>query len=61
MTLEEIHARLSAALGPLGIEVGPEVLAVWLDLRAHGQEPLTPAAVIRLARVADEMLADVRS
>jgi len=58
VTLEEIHNRLSAALAPLGIEVGPEVLSVWLDLRAHGQDPLTPAALIRLARVADELLAD---
>lgn len=58
MTLEDAHARLASALAPLGIEVGPEVLAVWVDLRAHGQDPMTPAALIRLARVADELLAD---
>ncbi len=58
MTLEEIHARLAAALEPLGIEVGPEVLALWLDRRTRGREALPAAAVIRLARIADELLVD---
>lgn len=59
MTLEETHGALAAALDPLGIEVGPEVLAIWLDRRARGREALPAAAVIRLARVADELLADL--
>ena len=58
MTLEEAHQALGAALEPLGIDVGAEVLALWQDRRSHGREPLPTAVLIRHARVADELLSD---
>jgi hypothetical protein len=56
--LAQAHAALQAALEPLGVEVGPEVLALWIDREAHGREPLPTDALKRLADVAQRLLAD---
>jgi len=55
MTLTQAHAQLRGALEPLGIEVGPEVLAQWKDAVQHGREPLPADALRRLAFVAKEL------
>ena len=47
MTLAEAFAALRAGLTPLGIEIGPDVLALWLDRDVHGREPL-PADALRV-------------
>lgn len=52
MTLRETHAVVAAVLEPLGIEVGTEVLAVWVDRELHGQEALPAEALRRLAETA---------
>lgn len=59
--LESAHQRLAAALEPLGIDVGPEVLDVWLDRERYGREPLPASALRRLAGVARGLLQDVET
>jgi len=55
MTLTQAHAQLRTALEPLGIEIGPEVLAQWKDRAQHGTAPLPADALRRLAFVAKEL------
>ncbi|HXR74018.1 hypothetical protein [Actinocrinis sp.] len=55
MSLAQAHGELRAALEPLGIEVGPEILAQWKDLAQHGGQPLPADALRRLAVVAKEL------
>lgn len=55
MTLREDHALLAAALEPLGIEVGAEVLAAWTDRARHGADPLPAQALRRVAAVAAQL------
>lgn len=58
MSLLESFEQMRAALAPLGVEVGPEVLAVWLDRQRHGRDPLPERAVRDLADWAAKQLAD---
>ena len=58
MTLVESFEQMRAALAPLGVEVGAEVLAVWLDRQRHGREPLPEHALRELADWAAKQLAD---
>jgi hypothetical protein len=48
--LRRAHAGLAAALRPLAIEIGRDVLDVWLDRHHHGVEPLPASALEALAR-----------
>jgi len=57
--LKEAHAELQAALAPLGIELGGEVLLVWVDRSRHSQqEPLPRTALRALAEWAAKQLAE---
>lgn len=58
MRLAQAHDAVRGALEPLGIEVGPEVLALWLDRQAHGTAALPAQALRRLAGVVGELLAE---
>lgn len=58
MSLVESFEQMRAALAPLGVEVGPEVLAIWLDRQRDGREPLPERAVRELAAWAEKQLAD---
>jgi len=57
-TLGEAFVKLQAALDPLAIEVGDEVLDVWRDRVEHGSEPIPAGALRRLAEVVDQLLLD---
>lgn len=61
MTLAEQHAALRAALAPLGIDVGAEVLELWADREKHGQEPVTYGALKELAAVAGRLMREKRA
>lgn len=52
------YDELTAALRPLGVEVGPELLALWLDRQRDGRDPLPLAAVRGLAGWATRRLAE---
>jgi hypothetical protein len=41
--LRELWMRVRRVLGPFGIPVGPEVLALWRDQVRHGHGPLIAA------------------
>ena len=56
--LKQAHDELKSALEPLGVELGGEVLFVWVDRDRHGHEPLPPAALRALANWATKHLAD---
>ena len=49
---------LQAALEPLGIEIGREVLAIWADRARSGGEPIPAGALGNLADVIDQLLLD---
>ena len=53
--LAETHAALRQALEPLGIDVGPEVLAVWFDRERAGTDPLPAKALRRVAQVTEQL------
>lgn len=55
--LVEAHAALRAALEPLRIEVGAEVLAMWQDSQHHGRDPLPAGALRQLALVTEKLAA----
>ncbi len=57
MSLPAAYQRLRAALAPLGVEIGPDVLAIWLDRVRHGGEPLPEAALRDLATWAASLTA----
>lgn len=57
VNLVQAHAELRAALEPLGVEVGPEILAQWKDQARHGGQPLSADVLHRLAFVAKELAA----
>lgn len=57
MSLVESFEQMRAALAPLGVEIGPEVLAIWLDRQRHGRDPLPERAVRDLADWAAKQLA----
>lgn len=57
MTLRQAQAELKAALGPLGIEIGDEVLALWEDRAGRGAEVMPSQALERLGVWAIRMLA----
>lgn len=50
MNLAEVFNRLRTGLAPLGIELGTDVLGIWLDRERHGGEPLPDAAIQALAQ-----------
>lgn len=56
--LSDAHTNLAAALGPLGIEIGPEVLSIWLDRRKAGRDPLPAGALRALEELARQLLAE---
>ena len=58
MSLVESFEQMRAALEPLGIEIGAEVLAVWLDRQQHGREPLPKSALRDLIEWAEKVLAE---
>lgn len=60
LTLERAHTALRYALAPLGIDIGPEVLALWLDRRRAGRAPLPPDALRDLSTLAEQLLAEQR-
>lgn len=49
MILCAAYDRLHAALAPLGIQIDPDVLDIWIERERHGQEPLPDAALRDLA------------
>lgn len=53
--LAETHAAFRGALEPLGIECGPEVLALWRDRQQCGNEPLPADALRRLGEIAERL------
>lgn len=55
LSLAQVHADLKAALRPLGIEIGPEVLALWRDQQTHGGDPLPREVLLRLATLIDRL------
>jgi hypothetical protein len=56
--LSEAHTALRRVLGPLRIEVGAEVLAMWEDRERHGHDPLPAEALRRVAEVAARLAAE---
>jgi hypothetical protein len=61
VSLRGAHEALTRALEPLGIEVGLEVLDVWQDRLAHGQDPLPAVALERLVATAQQLVFERRS
>lgn len=58
MSLSDSHKQLQAALEPLGIEIGRDVLHVWRDRENAGQEPLPEPALRDLAEWVEKQLAE---
>lgn len=58
LTLERTHTALRYALSPLGIDIGPEVLALWLDRRHAGRAPIPEDALRDLSTLAEQLLAE---
>lgn len=58
VTLGAAFVALQAALDPLGIEIGREVLDIWRDRESHGQEPIPADTLKALAAVVDQLLLD---
>jgi len=58
VNLADVHKQLQAALEPLGVEVGRDVLHVWRDRERAGREPLPAAALRDLVQWAEKQLAD---
>lgn len=57
MNLAETFITLQDALEPLGIRIGPEVLAGWQFHAGNGHQPLPPGALRHLVDVIDQVLA----
>lgn len=57
MTLNEMHAQLKAVLEPVGIEIGTEVLALWMARVREGGLPVSPNALLNLASTAEQLAA----
>lgn len=57
MELSDAFEALRGTLEPLGIEIGPDVLALWRDRNLHGQDPLSSNALRRLHEAVDKILA----
>jgi hypothetical protein len=57
--LRAVHAAFAAALEPLGIEVGQDVLALWADRQEHGYDVLPVPALRALARTVEQLLDEV--
>lgn len=58
MNLADAYERLHAILAPLGIEIGPDTLALWRDRERAGREPLPAGALRDLAEWAAKQLTD---
>lgn len=58
MSLPAVYERLRAILGPLGVEIGPDVLGIWLDRERDGREPIPPTALNDLMAWASMQLAE---
>lgn len=58
MNLADVFERLQAIMEQLGVEVGRETLAVWLDRTLANREPLPASALRDLAEWAAKQLAD---
>jgi hypothetical protein len=55
VNLAAVHSAVRAALEPLGIEVGSEVLAIWRDRQLHGKAAISAEAMRRLADLAAQL------
>lgn len=60
LTLEQAYATMRAGLARLGIDIGPEVLALWQDRRRSGHAPLPKEHLRALADLAEQLLAEDR-
>jgi hypothetical protein len=60
LTLEQAYSALRSPLARLGVEIGPEVLALWQDRRRTGSAPLPEADLRELATLAQQLLAEAR-
>lgn len=58
--LFELWKRTRDALAPFGIQVGREVLALWLDQQNHAHGPLMRAALSSDRRRVDELIDALR-
>lgn len=58
MSLIEAFTQLQAALEPVGVEIGRDVLHIWRDRERAGREPLPAAAQRDLVQWAEKQLAD---
>lgn len=58
MSFAAAYERLRAILTPLGVEIGPDTLALWRDRERVGREPLPAGALRDLAEWAAKQLAD---
>jgi hypothetical protein len=59
VSLVASHTQLARILKQFGIEIGPDVLAVWADRQTHAEQPLPAAALDELARWAAARMADL--
>lgn len=60
LTLEQAYTCMRAALAHLGIDIGPEVLAMWQDRRRTGSAPLPEGDLRALSDLAEQLLAEAR-
>lgn len=60
LTLEQAYSALRSPLARLGVDIGPEVLALWQDRRRTGSAPLPEADLRELAALAQQLLAEAR-
>lgn len=60
LTLEQTYTCMRGALAHLGIDIGPEVLAVWQDRRRTGSAPLPEGDLRALSDLAAQLLAEAR-
>lgn len=56
LTLERTHAGMAAALAPLGIEVGIDVLGIWRDRERGGGDPLPEGALRAVSQLVEQLL-----
>jgi hypothetical protein len=60
LTLEQAYTAMRPILDRLGIDIGTEVLDVWLDRRRAGRAPLPEADLRELSALVQQLLGDAR-